>query len=126
MICLPRPDLQRCIEKGVFGLPRKHIIQKVQKGDCIVCCAGKDDWKIIATGQAVSDYYLDDSPVFLKEGFFIDRFKFETTNTEREIDLKSMLDELSFVTNLAYWAVYFRNGLVKMTKADWELIQEHS
>lgn len=118
--------MEHCINVGTFGLSRKHILGQVQKGDAVVCCAGKGDWKIIALGSATSDYYVDDKKLFLKEGYFFDRFNFEATSipTDREVDLISIIDQLSFVTNMAYWAVFFRNGIAKMAKSDWDLIQK--
>lgn len=124
LVCLPREDLVRCMQKGTFGLARKHILGKVSKGDAVVCCAGKGDWKVIGWGTASSDYYVDDAKIFLKEGSFPDRFDFvtDTLPTEQEIDLMLIIDQLSFVTNLAYWAVFFRNGIVQISKQDWDLI----
>lgn len=124
LICLPRTDLEHCIKIGTFGLSRKHILGSVKKGDVLLCCAGKGDWKFIATGQITSDYYVDDSSIFLKQGDFCNRFDFDATYLPKEIGLMTLIDELSFVTNLATWAVYFRNGIVKLTKADWERIVE--
>lgn len=110
---------------GTFGLPRKHILGSVKNGDMVICCAGKGDWKIIGTGVAQSDYYIDDKKVFLAEGFYPDRFDFksEAVPKDQELDLMQIIDQLSFVKNLAYWAVFFRNGVVKAEKSDWELIQ---
>jgi len=124
LICLPREDLEHCMKVGVFGLSRKHILGQVKTGDQVLCCAGKGDWKIIGLGQATSDYYVDDNSVFLKSGIFVDRFDFESKALEKnyEIDIMQIIDRLSFVSNIAYWAVYFRNGIAKCSKADWELI----
>lgn len=122
LICLPRPDLDNCLKIGTFGLSRKHIIGDVKTGDKIVCCAAKGDWKFVAAGEATSDYYTADSQVFLKAGSFPDRFDFKAKSLSEEVELMQVIDKLSFVTNLAYWAVYFRNGIAKLTKADWELI----
>lgn len=122
IICLPKADLQHCIDNGIFGLARKLIINGVREGDKIVCCAGKGDWKIIALGEATSDYYVDDEQVFLKQGYFLDRFNFDARYLKEERDLMPLLSDLSFVTNLVYWAVYFRNGIVKMSNDDWKLI----
>lgn len=126
LICLPRQDLEHCMTIGTFGRASKHILGRVCKGDPVVCCAGKGDWKIIGLGKAVGDYYMDDTKVFLKEGHFPDRFDFEAEKLgrDREIDLMSIIDKLSFVTNLAYWAVFFRNGIAQMSKHDWTLICE--
>lgn len=125
LLCLPREDMEQCMRTGTFGLARKHVIGQVVKDDPVVCCAGKGDWKIIALGKTVSDYYVDDSKVFLKEGSFPDRFDFkaETISKARETDIMSIIDQLSFVKDLAYWAVFFRNGIVKMSKQDWDLIR---
>lgn len=115
--------MEHCIKIGTFGLNRKHILGKIASGDKIVCCASKD-WKIIGTEDAASDYYLDNEPVFLKDGIFPDRFNFTATQVpaSAELDLKQIVDSLSFVTNLAYWAVYFRNGIVEISPQDWTLV----
>ncbi len=114
------------MRQGTFGLERKYILGQVSKGDPVVCCAGKGDWKIIGLGSATSDYYVGDSKIFLKEGYFPDRFDFSTEKlpNDLEIDIKSIFDRLSFVTNIAYWPVFFRNGIAKMSRQDWELISE--
>lgn len=126
LICLPREDLEHCMRIGTFGLKRKHILGHVIKGDPVVCCVGKGEWKIIGLGSATSDYYLDDKKCFLKEGDFPDRFDFKSEKlaADQELDIKQIIDQLSFVKDLAYWAVFFRNGIVKMSKHDWELISK--
>lgn len=126
MLCLPREDLEHCMKIGTFGIERRHIITKVAKGDKVVCCAGKGDWKIIAIGDATSDYYVDTDKVFLKPGTFPDRFDFSARKLPKEMDLIAILDQLSFVTNLVYWAVFFRNAIAKMSKEDWELISRQT
>lgn len=128
LICLPRVDLEHCIHRGVFGLARKHTLGGVREGDKIVCCAGKGDWKIIGFGSATSDYYVGDEKVFLKEGFFPDRFDFKADKlpSGQEIDVMSVIDQLSFVKDLAYWAVFFRNGFVKISKEDWKLLSDQA
>jgi len=122
MLCLPRQDIEHCIKIGTFGLERHNIIAKVAAEDKIVCCASKGEWKILAVGHATSDYYVDTETVFLKPGLFPDRFNFTAQRLPAEVDLLPLLDQLGFVTNLSYWAVFFRNGMAKMSKEDWELI----
>jgi len=126
-LCLPSADIERCMEIGIFGLNRKHVLGRVKEGDKVVCCAGKGDWKIFGIGTATSEYYVDDEKVFLKDGLFADRFEFKANilGKGNSLDLMSVIDRLSFVTDLAYWAVFFRNGIVEMTKADWTLIESN-
>lgn len=126
LICLPRNDLEQCMRVGTFGLARKHVLGHVNNGDQIVCCAGKGDWKVIGLGKTISDYYMDDTKIFLKDGYFPDRIDIRTEKfaREKEIDLMSIIDQLSFVTKPAYWAVFFRNGIVKISKQDWDLIAD--
>lgn len=57
LLCLPREDMLHCMKIRTFCLNRKHILGGVSKGDAVVCCAGKGDWKIRGTGSATSDYY---------------------------------------------------------------------
>lgn len=107
-----------------FGLGRKNLISNVRKGDKVVCCAGKGDWKLIGLGEVTEDYFIDDAKIFLKPGYFIDRFRFQSEKLGTEISLMSLIERLSFVTNVAYWALYFRNGIAKMAKKDWDMIVE--
>ena len=123
-LCLPRADMEQCMAVGTFGLNRKFILGQVAEGDKVICCAGRGDWKIIGYGTASSNYYVDDRKIFLSDGLFPDRFDFTATklSTAKELDVKSIIDQLGFVKDLAYWAVFFRNGIVKMSKLDWDLI----
>lgn len=125
MLSLPRADITQCIKVGTFGLARKYVLGRVSEGDGIACCASKE-WKIITLGTATSGYYMDDRKIFLRDGNFPDRFDFqaELLPDEQEIDLMKIIDKLSFVTNLAYWSVYFRSGIVEMSQEDWNLIRQ--
>lgn len=116
--------MEQCVKVGTFGLNRKHLLGKVEPGDKLVCCAGKGDWKIIGLGTVSGAHYVDDSKIFLSDGLFPDRFDFsaERLASDAEVNLMTIIDDLSFVTNVAYWAVYFRNGIVEMTKDDWQLV----
>jgi len=127
LICLPRADMEHCMKVGTFGLSRKNVISNVQKGDAVVCCAGKGDWKVVGTGHTTGDYYVDDKRTFLKDGYFPDRFDFQAKKLSKdaELDVMSLLDQLSFVKDLAYWAVFFRNGIVRLSKDDWNLITQN-
>jgi predicted RNA-binding protein len=97
----------------------------ISEGDGIVCCVSKD-WRIIAAGRTTSEYYMDTSKVFVKDGLFPDRFNFAAgqVGADDEIDVKQVLDRLSFVKNLAYWPVFFRNAIVEISEADWKLINK--
>lgn len=124
LISLPRLDIEHCIKIGTFGQGRKQGISHVMKGDRVVCCAGKGEWKLIAAGEVTSDYYVDDREVFLKPGFYPDRFDFTATKFQEEVDLKSLIEQLSFITNPDYWPVYFKTGMAKLSPDDWKLIEQ--
>ncbi len=124
ILCIPREDIEHCMKIGIFGLERRHFITKVTQGDKVVCCASKGNWRVLAVGHATSDYYVDTEKVFLKSGDFPDRFNFSSEKLSTEIDLISLIDRLSFVTQLPHWRLYFRNGIAKMSKQDWELITQ--
>lgn len=125
IIALPREDMEHCIKIGTFGLNRKHNMGKVTKDDKVVCYVTKE-CKIIALGEVTSDYYMDTRKVFHSDGLFPDRFNFKAQQLEvkDELDFKSMVDELSFITNKLYWSVYLRAGIAQIPQEDWTLIQK--
>jgi predicted RNA-binding protein len=124
IIALPREDMEHCIRAGTYGANRKQVINKVEKGDKVACYVTKE-CKIIALGEATSDYYMDDKKIFKAEGVFPDRFNFKASlaGSKNEVNIKTIIDDLDFITNKLYWTVYFRNGIAQITQADWELIE---
>jgi predicted RNA-binding protein len=124
IISLPRPDMEHCIQIGTFGLSRKYLIGNVQPDDKVACYVTKEN-KIIALGKATSHYYMDDRKIFKGDGLFPDRFDFKATllGPKAEIDFKSMVDDLSFITNKMYWTVYLRSGVAKIPEKDWRIIE---
>lgn len=123
LISLPREDLANCIKHGVFGRDGRGSLPKIRRGDKIVCYVTKD-CRVIALGEATSEYYMDDAPVFLKEGLFPDRFKFKAKflSPEKEIGIRSILDDLHFVTNKYYWSIFFRSSLRMIPENDYNTI----
>lgn len=124
LIALPREDMEHCIKIGTFGMNRKQTIGNVQAGDKVVCYVTKE-CKIIALGEVTESYYMDTKKIFKSEGLFPDRFDFKATllGPKSEIDFKTMVDDLQFITNKFYWTVYLRNGIAKLTPQDWKLIE---
>ncbi len=125
MICLPREDMDHCLKIGTFGATRKVGIGKARKGDKVVCYVTKD-CKVIAVGELTSDYYMADDEIFKAEGVFPDRFNFKAQKLgpEKEIDIKSIVDELGFITNKAYWSVFFRLSNRQLPKEDFHVIEK--
>ena len=123
IIALPREDMEHCIRIGTFGMKRKGQMTRAAVGDKIACYITKE-YKIIALGELTSDYYMDDSNVFLREDMYPDRFDFraEQFKKSEELEFMQIIDKMSFITNLAYWSAYFRNGLIKAAKSDWDTI----
>lgn len=124
LICLPREDIEHCVAIGVFGLSRKHTISQVLNGDKVACLVTREkDWKVIALGEAVSDYYIDDKTVFKKPGIFVDRFDLRAQRLKPEVSFTPFIEKMSFITKPAYWPVYFKNSIVKLSANDWQQIE---
>ncbi len=123
IIALPRPDMEHCIKIGVFGKDRKVGIGKVKKGDKVACYV-TGECKIMALGEATSDYYMDDTRIFKADGQFPDRFDFKAkpVGKAHEVDIREMVDDLTFITNKLYWSVFFRAGIKQIPESDWDLI----
>lgn len=123
LISLPRVDMMHCINKGVFGARHKGLLSAAKKGDKVVCYVTKD-CKIIALGELTSDYYTGSTQIFLADGSFPARFNFVASKlpSDNEIDIRSMVDDLSFITNKLSWSVFFRLSNRRLPKSDYELI----
>ncbi len=126
LISLPREDMEHCMKKGIFGSSRRGALVKAKKGDKVICYITKE-CKIIATGELTSDYYMSDEKIFRTEGDFPDRFNFkaEKLASKNEIEIRSIIDELNFVTNKAYWSVFFRLSNRQISKQDYDIILSH-
>lgn len=126
LISLPRVDMEHCIKKGVFGASRRGALFKAKIGDKVICYITKE-CKIIATGELTSDYYMSDEKIFRTEGDFPDRFNFRADKlaSNNEVETRSMLDKLNFVTNKTYWSVYFRLSSRQISKQDYDIILSH-
>jgi predicted RNA-binding protein len=124
MISLPRKDMEHCIKIGTFGANRRGSLKNARKGDKVVCYVTKE-CKIIASGELTSDYFMDDKEIFNSEGIFPDRFNFkaEKLKAGKELDIKAIIDDLSFVTNKAYWSVFFRMSNRLIPQKDYDLIK---
>lgn len=124
LICLPRPDLERCMKVGTFGLNRKFVLGRVSVQDKIVCCSTKE-WQVIGFGECTEPYYVSDEKVFIADGVFPDRFDFRAVGLSKvqEFSILDSLENLSFVKNMSYWAVYFRSGIVEISDADYSLLR---
>lgn len=123
IIVLPRADMEHCINVGTFGKNSKNFISKVQKGDKVACYITKES-KIIALGEVTNSYYMDTKKVFKAEGMFPDRFDFKATLLgKNEIDFKSIVNDLKFITEKVYWTVYLRSGIAQIPEIDWMLIE---
>ena len=127
LICLPREDIERCVSIGTIGLGRPQGISKVRQGDGVVCLITKEKpWKVLAIGSATSDYYVDEKPVFRKQGTFIDRFDFTAETLNPEPSFAELIDRLNFLRKKESWPAYFKSGIVRLTDADWRVFMDHS
>lgn len=123
LFSLPRADMLHCIKKGVFGAARRGVLGKAQKGDKVLFYVTKE-CKVIGHGELTSNYFFDDSPIFIAEGVFPDRVKFggKVVSSSAEIDVRTIVNDLSFVSNKAYWSVFFRFSNCLIPQHDYELV----
>lgn len=121
ILSLPREDMEQCIRIGTFGARKKFLLGQVQCGDKVVCYVTKE-FKIIALGETTSDYYLDDTAIFRQSGAFIDRFDFKADRLKQELAFKQFIDQVSFVKDPAYWGLFSKVAIYRMTKEDWDVI----
>ncbi len=70
---------------------------------------------------------MSDNEIFKADGVFPDRFNFkaEKLGAKKEIEIRSIIDELGFITNKAYWSVFFRLSNRQIPEKDFRFIEKH-
>ncbi len=124
IIALPRPDMERCLDVGTFGMNYPYLLNRIEVGDKVVFCASKE-WLIIADGTITKPYYVSSKRVFLSQsGAFEHRLDFEAKRLEPEhqVDFRSLVAELSFIQNPAKWGPYFMHPIRQMSREDYEFL----
>jgi predicted RNA-binding protein len=125
ILALPRPHIEHCVKIGTFGMRRKYTLEQVKKDDKVICFATKEA-KILGFGKVVREYYFANDKVFLDKNHpYPDRIDFTATllPSDREIDFKPLVNDLSFVKNKQYWGAHFVSGLCQIPAEDFELIK---
>lgn len=107
-------------------MKRKSQLDKMQLGDKVILLATKEA-KVIGHGEVTREYYLDDSQVFLAQtvqDVFPDRIGFssKTLTAEQEIDFRSLVWDLKFIKNPAYWGAHFLSGPCQIQEDDYNHI----
>lgn len=125
IVCLPRADMEHCIEIGTFGMKRKYMLGSVQKADGIACYVTKEA-KIIGLGSVTREYYSGKSSIFLSEGAFPHRIDFKVELLQEQINFRELLDDLKLITNAAYWGAHLQLGIAEICETDWNLIKSKS
>lgn len=123
IVALPRPDLERCIELGCFGKEQAAFrIIEVAEGDGVVFYALKES-RIVALGKVVRGYYRDETPKFLKEGVFPNRFDFAAKMLDdKELDVRNLSSRLTSIPEGGNFGLLVKGGFRELNIEDWNLI----
>lgn len=128
IVALPRPDMERCLEIGTFGMNYAYLLGRVQPGDKIVFIASRREWQVMAFGEVVKGHYVSSKRVFLSNaGVFEHRIDFEakTLPLKSELDFRTIVHRLSFIGNAVKWGPYFMHAIREMAEKDWTYIRSH-
>lgn len=130
LLALPKEKMEFCIKVGVFGLNRKYVLGRVDKGDRVVCYATSAK-QIVALGEVTEPYYIDDTVIFkdqelFGDALFPDRINFKAERLNDNVDFIPLIDQMSFIKNAWNWQVHFRSAITQISKEDWEKIQKQA
>ncbi|MBK0381914.1 EVE domain-containing protein [Pedobacter sp. SD-b] len=119
------------VEKGVeggfaqAGHGKKNLLEKLKKHDWIIYYSSKVKYdvdkpyqKFTAAGQV-----YDDKPyqTQVNENFKPWRRKVKYSDIE-ELEIKPLIQQLSFIKNKKNWGLHLRAGFIEINKSDFELI----
>ena len=128
LIAASRDHVLKGVEGGFAqaGHGRKDLVSKFSKGDWIVFYSAKDKYeagkplqKFTALGQVADEepYQLDGA-----ENFKPYRRKVAFDKVA-EIEIRPLLEKLSFIKNKKSWGFYLISGFRELSKEDFEMIQ---
>lgn len=141
LLTASRDHLTRGVELGFIQQRHAKRIEKIKQGDCVVLYAGKETLgdkkpcqKILGWALAVDDEYETLDPKAMAQSIGAEasscsptdlfyRKKMEMHAFAEPLDIRPLLQGLSFVKNPSSWGFYFMSGFREIPKGDFELIR---
>lgn len=127
LICASKDHVLKGVEGGFAqaGHGRKDFISKPSKGDWVVFYSSKDKFengkllqRFIAIGQVVDEEPYQPNA---SESFKPYRRNVEFKNSE-EVEIRPLLERLTFIKNKARWGFYLMSGFHEISKEDFDVI----
>ena len=127
LICASRDHVLKGVEGGFAqaGHGRKDLISKLSKGDWIVFYSSKDKFengkplqKFTALGKVTDE---DPYQANTTGDFKPYRRNVEFKNVE-ETEIRSLLEQLTFIKNKKKWGIYLISGFREISKEDFNVI----
>ena len=112
-----------CEEIGSFGIEKNPgRLSKAQIDEPIVAYI-KGESIFAGIGKLTSPYYHSTEKIY-EVGLYPHRVKIEINlDFENKVDVRSIIDNLGFITHKENWQVFFRGGVVKIPYSDFEIIK---
>jgi predicted RNA-binding protein len=139
ILCMSEDNYQIAKEQGLIGMSEraKTALQKIAISDMITFYINKkkvgsppndptqrvQQFRGIArvSGEAVKSH---DLIWHIREGEIFPYRRKVDFLADGKADVRPLINRLSFVTNLAFWALPLRKGYAEVTERDFEIIQE--
>lgn len=128
LICASRDHVITGVKQGIAqaGHGRKDFMSKPSKGDWIVYYSSKDkfeDGKVYQKFAAIGEI-TDDEPY---QPDTQKKFKPYRRNAEYkdcpEADIRSLIENLTFIKNKKRWGFYLISGFREISKEDFDIIK---
>jgi hypothetical protein len=112
-----------CAQSGSFGLKRAPgRVSDAQSGDPIIAYI-KGEMTFAGIGILTSSYYYATQEE-LQAGLYPHRVKLEIKlDFDNSVDVRSLIEQLDFITDKPYWPVFFKGGVAKIPHSDFEIIK---
>ncbi|MFN7161299.1 MAG: EVE domain-containing protein [Candidatus Gracilibacteria bacterium] len=126
--------LERGFEKGMFGIGhgKKAPLEMMKGGDRIVFYLPKKDYGVSSTENKYQRFrgfaVIDDGEVFSETVGDGCKFRKKLTflDMEKEVAIAPLIGKLSFIKDTKRWGFPFMKGYIKITKEDWNVIENGS
>ena len=139
IICMSEDNFEISKQHNLIGMREsmKRDLDKMQVGDIVVFYVPKktiDSYSNYPTtkvqafkgiAEITSETFSNDEPIWKPQGneIFPQRKKVKFLETDLNVPIRPLIEQLSFVTNTAWWALPLRRGYVEIKESDLELIK---
>lgn len=128
-----RPEnIKECLKHGLIGVKNngQEVLKKIKPKEKFILYAGRPKLKFLSYGEIGGNYKRDDKTLIWsdekrkKRVIYPHRAKAKFIKHDTQVDIKHILDKLSFIKNKEKYGLYFINTFFEVPKTDYFFLKK--